>query len=161
MDKHPVPPARRSKLEAAIRVVDLIVYGMAFAGGVAIVAAPFNAVPDTLDNYPVLVALWSAFLLLGGLVGFVGRLSRYWMVENPATVAAGVGALIYAVVLAPYAFQNVFVALTLAFAIATMGFMVRRWLELQIFGSEPNAKWRRRLELALHRRTANVVMRSS
>lgn len=161
MDKYPVSPRRRSRLEAAIRVVDLVVYAGAFLSGVALVMTPFNAVPDSLDDYPVLVALWSAFLLGGGLVGFVGRLTRFWMVENPATVAAGVGAAIYAVVLTPYALQNVFVALTLAFAIATLGFMVRRWLELQIFGSGPGARWRRRLELALQRRTANAVARSS
>ncbi|WNO28736.1 membrane protein [Microbacterium phage FlameThrower] len=161
MDKYPVPPERRSRFEAAIRVVDMIVYAVAFAGGLALLAGPFNTVPDALDEYPGLIIFWAAFLIGGGLVGFIGRLSRYWMVENPATVAAAFGALIYAIILIPHAFENVIVALTLAFAIATLGFMVRRWFELQIFGSEPNAKWRRRLELALRRRTANAVARSS
>ena len=161
MDSHPVPEQRRVRLQAAIRIVDLIVYMGAFLSGTALLIAPFAQIPETLDNHPVLVGLWTAFLLGGGLIGFLGRLTRFWMVETPATVSAAAGALIYVVVLVPYAIQNVFAALTLAFAIATLGFMVRRWLELQIFGSEPNTKFGQRLELALRRRTANAVKRTS
>lgn len=161
MDKHPVNPKRRRVLEAAIRVVDLFVYAVVFLGGVALVLLPFNAAVAELKGFELLVVLWASFLLGGGLVGFVGRLSRYWMVETPATVAAAFGAAIYAVILGQYAFHSLAAFFTEVFVLATFACLVRRWLELQIFSTEPSLDWRTRLFHAWHRRTQNVVPRQT
>ncbi|WIC89446.1 membrane protein [Microbacterium phage BAjuniper] len=161
MDKHPVNPKRRRALEATIRVVDLFVYAIVFLGGVALVFLPFNAAVEQLRGYELLVVLWASFLLGGGLVGFAGRLSRYWMVETPATVAAAFGSAIYAVILGQYAFHSLAAFFTEVFVLGMLAFLVRRWLELQIFSTEPTPDWRTRLFLAWHRRTQNVVHRET
>jgi len=161
MDKHPVDPRRRRVYEASIRTVDLFVYAVVFFGGVALVVLPFNRAVDVLVGYELLVVMWATFLLGGGLVGFVGRLSRYWMVETPATVAAAFGALIYAVILGQYALTSLATFFTEVFVIVAFAFLVRRWLELQIFSSEPTGDWRSRVALAWHRRTQNVVRRET
>lgn len=161
MDKRPVDPKRRRRLEAGIRVIDLVVYGAVFLSGVYAVAAPPDTIGGALAGAEVLIVLWSALLLGGGLVGFVGRLTRYWLVETPATVASAFGIAIYLTVLGQYAFSSPTVTVATALFVVALGFMVRRWLELQIFSTEPGAHWRARLQEALHRRTRNVVYRST
>ena len=161
MDKHPATPRRRALYEAAIRVVDLVVYAAVFLGGIyALVATP-NSVVDELAGAEWLLGVWAALLLGGGLVGFIGRLTRYWLVETPGTVGAFFGIMIYFVVLGKFAFASVTSSVAVVLVLAAMGFMIRRWFELQIFGTEPNAKWKVRLQLALARRTANAVSRTS
>jgi hypothetical protein len=157
MDKIPVPTRRRTILETAIRIVDLVVYFGLFLGGVWLAIAPSGDVTGALHGHQWLMVVWAAFLLGGGLVGFVGRLTRFWMVENPGTVAAAFGSLIFLVVLTPYVFASFLVAVTYAFVLTAFCFMVRRWLELQLFGTEPTHDWRGRWLAAMHRRTQNVV----
>lgn len=160
MDKHPAPARKKRAYEAAIRYVDLLVYAVVFMGGVALTTLPFGQATSILKGYELLVVLWAVFLLGGGLLGFVGRLTRYWMVENSATIAAAFGALIYVVVLGRFAFESIAALFTWTFVILAFGLLVRRWLELQIFGSEPG-DWRHRLALALTRKTTNIVDRAS
>jgi hypothetical protein len=160
MEKHPASPRRRKVLEAVIRVVDLVVYGAVFLGGIYALTATPNSVVDELAGAEWLLGLWAALLLGGGLVGFLGRLTRYWLVENPGTVAAFFGIMIYFVVLGKFAFASVTSAVAVVLVLVAMAFMVRRWLELQIFGTDPDRDWRARVAAALHRRTANVVPRS-
>lgn len=160
MDQFPVTPRKRHAFEVLIRIVDLVVYlGVFFAGTYAIVATPHAAL-QTLSGSRWLILLWAGLLLGGGLVGFIGRLSRRWLLETPATIAAFFGCLIYFVILSRYMFLNAATVVGLMLvAIATVA-MLRRWLELQIFGSEPNARMTARLKSALDRRTANTVNRS-
>jgi len=128
---------RQRILEAAVRVLDLIVYATVFVGGAYALATPPNTVVDSLEGYEWLVTIWAILLLVGGLVGFVGRLTRYWLVESPATIAAATGITIYVVVLAQYTFLSITAAVATTLAIVAGAFMVRRWMELQIFASEP------------------------
>ncbi|WXW92764.1 membrane protein [Microbacterium phage TukTuk] len=160
VDSTPAPPRKKRAYEAAIRVVDLIVYAAVFMGGVALTTLPFGQATSILKGYELLVVVWAMFLLGGGLLGFVGRLTRYWMVENSATIASAFGALIYVVVLGRFAFESITALFTWTFVILALLLLVRRWLELQIFGSEPG-DWRHRLALALARKTANTVNRTS
>ncbi|UAW08610.1 holin [Microbacterium phage Swervy] len=160
MDSRPAPPRKKRAYEAAIRIVDLIVYAAVFMGGVALTTLPFGQATSILKGYELLVVVWAMFLLGGGLLGFIGRLTRYWMVENSATIAAAFGALIYVVVLGRFAFESITTLFTWTFVILALGLLVRRWLELQIFGSEPG-DWRHRLALALARKTADTVNRTS
>lgn len=160
MDRKPVPPRRRQLLESAIRVLDLFVYGLVFAGGVALTTLPFGQATNTLTDYKPLIALWAIFLLGGGLVGFAGRLTRYWMIENVGTVAAAFGVAIYSVVLFQYSGKSLAALFTLAFVLALGAAVTRRWVELQIFSSEPG-DWRHKLSEAWSRRTSNIVSRTN
>ena len=159
MDKHPAGPRRKRALEAAIRVIDLIVYASVFAGGLYALLATPSAITESLAGYRWLIYLWTALLIGGGLVGFIGRLSRYWLVETPATIAAAFGISIYLIMLTPYLYRGLTVAIIFMMALVAMAFMVRRWLELQIFATEPGARWSTRFSQAIHRRTQNVVLR--
>ncbi|UVT31652.1 hypothetical protein SEA_KENZERS_23 [Microbacterium phage Kenzers] len=160
MESVPTPPRKKRAYEAAIRIVDLVVYAVVFMGGVALTTLPFGQATSILKGYELLVVVWAMFLLGGGLLGFLGRLTRYWMIENSATIASAFGALIYVVVLGRFAFESITALFTWTFVILALGLLVRRWLELQIFGSEPG-DWRHRLALALARKTADTVNRTS
>ena len=160
MKDHPAPPRKKRVYEAAIRYVDLLVYAVVFMGGVALTTLPFGQATSILKGYELLVVVWAIFLLGGGLLGFLGRLTRYWMVENSATIASAFGALIYVVVLGHFAFESVTTLFTWTFIILAFGLLVRRWLELQIFGPEPG-DWRHKLAMALARKTTDTVDRTS
>lgn len=159
MERYPISPKRRRRYERAIRIVDLIVYSAVFVGGLAAVFVPPASATDELIQTPALIAMWAVLLLGGGLVGFLGRLTRYWLIEGPATVAAFFGAAIYLILLFSAALESATTTLAAALVFVAMAALFRRWLELQIFGTEPNASWKRRLKNALKRRTADVVPR--
>ncbi len=160
MDRHPIPPERRHRFEAVIRVIDLIVYAAVFIGGVyALIGTPAT-VADELRGAMWLVAVWAGLLCLGGLVGFVGRLSRFWMMEVPATVLAFFGILIYVVVLGRFAFTSITAAVAALLIVVAMGLVARRWAELQIFATDPDAHdFRSRMAEALRRRTQDFPRR--
>ena len=160
MKDHPAPPRKKRVYEAVIRYLDLFVYAAVFMGGVALTTLPFGQATSILKGYELLVVVWAMFLLGGGLLGFLGRLTRYWMVENSATIASAFGALIYIVVLGRFAFESIAALFTWTFVILAFLLLVRRWLELQIFGSAPG-DWRHRLAMALARKTADTVDRTS
>lgn len=156
MDKHPVPAARRRRLEAAIRVIDLIVYAAVFSGGVYALFATPSTVEAELAGVEWLIVMWAVLLLLGGAVGFAGRLSRWWMVEVPAAVLSISGILIYLVVLGRFAFTSITAAVAAVLVAVSMLMIVRRWVELQIFSIDPDhPDFRSRLAEALRRRTPN------
>lgn len=159
MDKRPVDPKRRRRLEGGIRAIDIVVYAAVFVSGVYALMAPPDTVHGVLNGFEGLIVLWSALLLGGGLVGFIGRLTRYWLIETPATVASAFGIAIYLAVLSQYALSSPTTTVAAALFVVALGFMIRRWLELQIFSTEPGRNWRTRLDDAIHRRTQNVVPR--
>lgn len=159
MERYPISPKRRRRFERAIRIADLIVYAAVFLGGLAAVFVPPASATDELIRTPILIGVWAVLLLGGGLVGFIGRLTRYWLIEGPATIAAFFGAGIYFILLFNLALQTVTTTLAVALIFVAMVSLARRHLELQIFGTEPNATWKRRLRNAAHRRTADVVPR--
>lgn len=160
MDRHPIPPERRRRFEAVIRIIDLIVYAAVFLGGVyALIGTPATVV-DELKGAMWLVAVWSGLLCLGGAVGFIGRLTRFWMVEVPATVLAFFGILIYVVVLGRFAFTSITAAVAAMLIVVAMGLVARRWAELQIFATDPDRHdFRSRLAEALRRRTQDFPHR--
>jgi hypothetical protein len=159
VDRHPIPAERRRFYEASIRVLDLVVYAAITAGGVwALVATP-SVVVDEIGRFPWLIVVWAALLFCGGLIGFIGRLFRRWMIENPATVAAFTGVVIFLVLILRFSFTSTaaFVATTMVLVAGAA--MVRRWLELQIFGSEPGLTFRGRFIAAAGRRTPDLPHR--
>lgn len=159
MDRYPVSAERRHRFEAIIRIIDLIAYAAVFVGGVyALVGTP-NTVVDELAGWEWVIGLWAALLLIGGSAGLVGRLSRWWMIEVPATALAAFGIGIYFIVLGRFAFASITSAVAVTLVCVAMLVMVRRYAELQIFASEPGADFRTRAAEALRRRTTNFVRR--
>lgn len=161
MDKLPVSPKRRRRFERAIRISDLVIYAAVFAGGIAAVAYTPASATDELIRTPVLIVVWAILLIGGGLVGFIGRLTRYWLVEGPATVSAFFGAFIYLILIGNLALGSATSTLAATLILVAMVSLGRRWFELQIFGTEPDLGWRKRLRAAVHRRTGDVVPRDS
>ncbi len=161
MDRRPVSDARRERFERLIRAIDMIAYATVFVGGVYAMFATPATVIDELQGAMWLVLIWSGLLILGGGVGFVGRFSRFWMFDVPATALAFFGILIYFVVLGRYAFTSVTAAVAAALILVAMCVMVRRWAELQIFATDPNSHdFRSRMADALRRRTQNFPRRT-
>lgn len=160
MDRHPIPPERRRKFESVIRWIDLVVYFAVMVGGVCAVAATPQTVADELQGAMWLVVVWAGLLCIGGAVGFIGRLTRYWMLEVPATVLAFFGILIYLVVLGRFAFTSVTAAVAALLVLVAMGLVARRWAELQIFATDPGVHdFRYRMAEALRRRTQDFPHR--
>ena len=160
MDRHPVETPRRRRFEAVIRIIDLIVYAAVFAGGIYAITGTPKTVVDELAGAELLIWLWAGLLLAGGVVGFVGRFTRYWFIEVPATVLGFAGILIYLVVLGRFAFSSVTAAVATTFVLVALGMLARRWAELQIFATDPDATdFRSRMADALRRRTSNFVHR--
>jgi len=147
-------------LEATIRIIDIVAYFIIFVGGCYALFFTPDSVQRELSGAEWLVPLWAGFLLVGGGLGMVGRITRIWILEPPADVAAIVGALIYFVVLGNTLFQSVTagVATTLVFYAIIQ--MFRRYIELQIFGTDPRSHgFTDRIAESLRRRTANVAAR--
>jgi hypothetical protein len=159
MERVPVTAERRRRFEEWIRVLDLVAYGgVALCGGFALGFPPASVV-DELRSAPWLLGVWGVLLLAGGVVGFLGRLTRFWMVETPATVSAFGGAIIYLFMLGRFATTSITAMVaTLLVGVAAL-LLARRWLELQIFGYEPGLDFQARLRAAAGRRTTNMVHR--
>lgn len=131
----PVPPEKHRFIEGMIRVVDLVIYAAITVGGFyALLATPESVVRE-LGGDSILVYMWSAMLLIGGSIGFIGRLSRRWMIEVPATVLSFAGALIYAFILLNLALANAGSIVAMVFTLIAALILFRRWSELQIFAS--------------------------
>lgn len=160
MTTAPVPIQRRQFFEGVIRFTDLVTYAVIAIGGIYAVTATPNTVVDQLRGAEWLVLVWSALLVVGGAVGFIGRLIRRWMIEVPATWLAGAGILIYFVVLGRYTFTSVTSGVATALVLAAFFGLIRRWAELQIFSSEPDNDFKSRVVQALRRRTKNFPDRS-
>jgi hypothetical protein len=160
MDRRPIPPERRRKYEALIRRIDLFAYLVVFVGGLYALFATPETVADELKGVMWLVGVWAALLFTGGAVGFAGRLSRYWMIEVPATVLAFFGVVIYVVVLGRFAFTSVTAAVAALLIVVAGLLMARRWAELQIFATDPDAHdFQRRMAEILRRRTQDFPHR--
>jgi hypothetical protein len=149
--------SRRAK-EATIRIIDLVIYAAAvFGGAFALLVTP-DSVTQALRGWEWLVVGWGLLLIISGVFGFVGRASRVWLIEIPAPLAAVFGGLIYLVVLgfsAPTR-PTAWVAVALVF-IATAA-LFRRFIELQIFTTDPGVEsLAERIQAAIRRRTANTV----
>lgn len=160
MERFPVPPKRRRIVEMAIRIIDLIIYASVFAAGIYAAAFTPVTIARELAGWEWLVFVWAGFLLVGGLVGFIGRATTIWLLEPAASFASATGMLIYIVVLGRTAFDTI--TTTVAFLLVTVAFLgvARRYAELQLFGSDPDHKdFRSRFHDAWRRRIPNVPPR--
>ncbi|MDR6142028.1 hypothetical protein QE375_001582 [Microbacterium foliorum] len=160
MDKHPVPREKRRVLEAIIRIIDIVAYFIIFVGGCYAMFWTPDSVQRELSGASWLVPMWAAFLLVGGGLGMVGRITRIWVLEPPADVAGIVGGAMYFVVLGGTLFQSLTAGVATMLVLYATIQMFRRYIELQIFGTDPNVHgFTDRIAEALRRRTGNVAPR--
>ena len=149
---------RRLWWERLIWVVDMSAYLLIAIAGFAAALFPSDYVMETVQ-YWWIVLLWGSMLATGGVVAFIGRLSRVWAIEYFANVLAGWGAAMYAAILVPAVLTGSSWAVMALVLVAT-GAMIRRYSELKIFTNEPGVRsFSQRLEAARKRRTANTVPR--
>jgi len=105
-------------------------WAMVAGVGVAALVTP----PETIAHNvgATLTMVWAAFLLLGGVLGFVGCLPGWWWVERAGMIATATGTLIYLTVVMILHFQGPeprlvgagFIALSL-FALIVRWFRIR------------------------------------
>ena len=89
-----------------------------------------------------------------------GVKTRFWIIEVPALPLSMFGIGVYFVILGATIFATVFATVASMLILAAFLNMVRRYLELQIFATEPDDHdFRARLLAATRRRTRNVVPR--
>jgi hypothetical protein len=143
--------------EALIWVADMIVYGLLAISGWAVLTGPSAYVIKEV-KYPAIITIWGCLLFFGGLVALIGRVSRFWVVELPGNVAASGGALLYSFIILSAVSTG---SSLLLFMFVTIGWVtvVRRYIELRIFTSEPGDKFSERLAELITRRTTNTVPR--
>lgn len=136
----------------------MVIYLVALGGGIFALAFTPESVVKELADWDILVVLWGGLLVLGGLLGFVGRLTRVWVIETPGTVASIFGAAIYVVVLGATAFTTTTAAVAVCLIVISALCLLRRYTELQIFTTDPEADtFTERLRAALARRTGNTA----
>jgi hypothetical protein len=160
VQKFPIDPDRRRHLEAAIRIIDIIIYFAVLVGGCYALWSTPTSVATELAGWEWLVPIWAGFLLIGGGLGVVGRVTRIWVLEPPADVAAIIGIIIYFIILGKTLTTSVTAAVAAALVFCAMLLMLRRYVELQIFGTDPdNKEFSDRIAEMLRRRTTNVAPR--
>lgn len=160
MDRFPVEPKKRRVVEMSIRVIDVIIYVAVFAGGIyALFFTPLS-VTRQLEGWEWLIPWWASFLLIGGLLGIVARVSTFWILEPAADFASAIGIVMYTIVLGSTAFTSITSAVaTFLVSVAFLN-VTRRYLELQLFGSDPTHRdFRSRLFDAWTRRIPDVPPR--
>ena len=160
MESFPVEPRRRRFVENSIRGIDIAVYLIVFIAGLYALFLTPTSVTESLEGWKWLIPWWAAFLLVGGLFGMIGRISTIWMFEPPADFAAFIGILIYFIVLGDGIFQSLASGVSACFVFAALLGVVRRYLELQLFGSDPaHQDLKSKLEDTWNRRIPNVPHR--
>lgn len=149
---------RRKTKEALIRIVDMLAYAAVFLGGVGAFLYTPATVKSALYGFPVLMVIWGVLLLVGGLLGFVGRLTRIWVIEIPGASAGFFGSAMYFVILGMAAVRLPTAIVAVSLVACMMLLLGRRYVELQILTSEPgDVGFTHKLRAILRRRTTNTV----
>ncbi|OOB90281.1 hypothetical protein [Rathayibacter sp. VKM Ac-2630] len=160
MDRNPIPESRRRRAEAIIRWIDIVAYLAVLTGGIYALAFTPDSVTTELRGFEWLIGVWASLLLVGGGLGALGRITRFWVLEVPAGPAGMFGVAIYVVILGSTALESVTAAVATVLVLAAFLGLLRRYVELQIFGTDPSHQdLTDRLADALRRRTQNVAPR--
>lgn len=142
---------RRAVLTAILKIIDIGVGLTALVGGVfAIVATPESVQHEVGLGF--WIGLWGALLIVGGFCSALGRLVGVWILETVGIVGMAFGVLIYiAVILSVLQGRGSGqVVLAVCMFLVALLAMIRRYVELQIFLSEPEERgWIARLHRLL------------
>jgi hypothetical protein len=151
---------RRKFKEALIRIIDLIAYAAVFLGGIGAFLSTPPTVKSALHQFPALIIIWGVLLLVGGSLGFIGRLTRIWVIEIPGASAGFFGSAMYFVILGLAALRLPAAVVAVSLVACMMALLWRRYVELQILTSEPgDVNFIGKLRSMLRRRTTNTVSR--
>jgi len=149
---------QRQRKEALIRVIDLVAYAAVFVGGIGAFLSTPSTVKSALYGFPWLIIIWGVLLLLGGALGFAGRITRIWVIEIPGASAGFFGAAMYFVILGLASLRLPTAIVAVALVAVMMALLARRYVELQILTSEPgDVKFSQKFRAILRRRTTNTV----
>jgi hypothetical protein len=144
--------------EALIRVIDILAYLTVLYGGIGAIYALPLSVDMALRRFHWLIVVWIVFLIVGGSFGAIGRFSRVWIVELLGAGAGMIGSAIYFVILSAAALDGLTALVASSLVLCLGWLMLRRYVELQIFTSEPGEKsFAQRIAEILRRRTTNTV----
>ena len=160
MDQRPVEPKKRRTIELSIRFIDIVCYAVIFVGGLAAMFNTPTSIIEELNGYEWIIPYWASMLLLGGALGFTARVTTIWIMEPAADIISMFGIMIYFFVLGKTAFDSFTAILASCLILVALLNVIRRYLELQLFGSNPDDKdLRARVQAALARRIPNVPPR--
>lgn len=136
--ERPTPNSRRrALLDGILKTIDVTVGLVALVAGVfALIASPPTIVREV--SLPFLVVLWGVLLIAGGFSSALGRLTGVWILETAGIAGAASGALIYLAVVSTAIRDELGVVVAVCLILIALLAMVRRYVELQIFLSEPN-----------------------
>lgn len=127
---------RRVALDALLKITDVVVGIAVLAGGVfALVATPPSVAREV--ELPLFVILWGTLLVLGGFSSALGRLTGIWILETAGIAAAACGSLIYLAIVSKLLLDDLGVGLAVCLILVALLALLRRYIELQIFLSEP------------------------
>jgi len=127
---------RRAFLDASLKALDVAVGLAVLAGGVfALVATPLSVTREV--DLPLFVTLWGILLVSGGFSSALGRLTGIWILETAGIAAAACGALIYLAIVSKLLLDDLGVGLAVCLILVALLALLRRYIELQIFLSEP------------------------
>lgn len=146
-------PLARARSERTFWVLDMLAYLFLAVAALDGGLHPNGYVSSVVQDRSWIIALWLVLPVGGGLIAFVGRLSRVWVIEYVANHMAAWGAGLYAVILVPAITQGQAVGI-FALVVIAMIAMMRRYAELRLFSSEPTQQrgLRTRVLTALRRR---------
>lgn len=155
----PTDPILRARIrkERLIRWVDVVTYFCVMVSGALTLIQPPASVASALD--PGWVVSWAVLLLVSGLFGFVGRLTRYWAIEAPGAAAGATGAALYVFVLIISTIDGQITGAVASTFVACMSLlMLRRYVELQLFTTDPgDQSYLDRLRRLLKRKTKDSI----
>ena len=131
--------ARRARLDGFLRITDVTIgFAIVAAGVFALIVAPTTVQREV--TLPALVTSWGLLLILGGLSATVGRLTGIWIMETVGIVAAATGVLIFIGVLGVTVGRTPTAGAALCIMWVAFACLVRRYIELQLFLSEPGER---------------------
>jgi len=149
---------RRRAKERVIWLTDLVVYAVLIGNGVLIVFFTSDFINERV-KWEWAIVLWGLSMSFSGVLGFTGRLLRYWTIEMPGAVLALVSAVVYCAVIGSAVSTGSSLVL-LGYVIVALCKLIHRYIELRILVSEPGTEpFAERLAKLLRLRTDLTVER--
>lgn len=136
VEQPPQNTRRRAVLEMLLKIVDIFVGLAVLTGGIfALVATPPSVAHEV--ELPMFVTLWAMLLIVGGFSAALGRLTGIWILETAGIASSAFGALIYLAIVSKLLLTDLGVGLAVFLILVALLALIRRYLVLQIFLSEP------------------------
>lgn len=120
----------------AVNALQCLIYLVTLTVGVIAFVAPPSSIQGAVGLG--LTATWSAFLMLGGLLGAVTVLPGVWWLERVAIVACGTGAAIYASIVVNLHLSEGGNRLPQAgMLLIVLLFFAKRWVSIRRYAYDP------------------------